>query len=85
MLVGVVVAVATTAEADTQKYSKAVEDNCNQDYKNYCGEYGLGSNALRDCMDRNGEKLKKACVQALVADGHVSQAEVDRRKQAAGR
>ena len=84
-LVGVVLAVATTAAAETEKYSKAVQDNCNQDYKNFCGEYGLESNALRDCMDRKCEKLKKACVQALVADGHVSQAEVDRRKQAGGR
>jgi hypothetical protein len=84
-LVGVLMAVATTAEADAEKYSKAVQQNCNQDYKAYCGEYGLESNALRNCMDRNGDKLTKACVQALVEDGHVSQAEVDRRKKAAGR
>jgi hypothetical protein len=85
LLVGAALAVATAAEADTKKYSKAVQQNCNQDYKTYCGEYGLETNALRDCMDRNGNKLNKACVQALVADGHVSQAEVERRRTAAGR
>ncbi len=84
VLAGVALAL-TTAEADTKAYSKAVQQNCNKDYKTYCGEYGLESNALRDCMDRNGAKLTKACVNALVADGHVSQAEVDRSKKAAGR
>jgi len=85
LLVGATLAISTAAEADTKAYSKAVQQNCNQDYKTHCGEYGLESNALRDCMDRNGNKLSKACVKALVQDGHVSQAEVDRRKRAAGR
>ena len=35
------------------------------------------------CMDRNGHKLSKVCVNALVKAGEVSQAEVDRRKRAA--
>jgi len=78
-------AISTAAGTETKQYSKAVQQNCNQDYKTYCDEYGLESNALRNCMDRNGEKLSKACVNALVADGHVSQAEVDRRKKAASR
>jgi len=85
IFVGAALALAAAAQAETKSYSKAVQQNCNQDYKTHCGEYGLESNALRDCMDRNGEKLTKACVNALVADGHVSQAEVDRRKKAAGR
>lgn len=54
VLAGVALALTTTAEADTKAYSKAVQQNCNKDYKTYCGEYGLESNALRDCMDRNG-------------------------------
>lgn len=85
IIVGAALTLATAAEAETKSYSKAVQKNCNQDYKTYCGEYGLESNALRDCMDRNGEKLTKACVNALVADGHISRAEVNRRKKAAGR
>lgn len=85
ILVGTALAITTMAEAETKRYSKAVQQSCQGDYKTYCGEYGLESNALHDCMNRNGNKLTKACVQALVADGHVSQAEVDRRRKAAGR
>jgi hypothetical protein len=62
-------------------YSKAVQQFCRADYKKYCGEYGLETNALRSCMDRNGNNLSKSCVRALVADGHVSQAEVNRRRR----
>jgi hypothetical protein len=62
--------------------TKAVQAACKEDYKNYCGEYGLETTALRGCMDRNGHKLSKMCVNALVKAGEVSQAEVDRRKRA---
>ena len=54
---------------------------CATDYKKYCGEYGLETAALKSCMDRNGKKLSKTCVNALVRGGQVSQAEVDRRKK----
>jgi hypothetical protein len=37
---------------------------------------------LRMCMDRNGHKLSKGCVNALIKAGEVSQAEVDRRHRA---
>lgn len=53
---------------------------CRDDYKKFCGEYGLDSPALRACMDRAGRGLSKGCVQALIQAGEVSQAEVDRRK-----
>ena len=62
-------------------YSKAVQKACAADYHAHCSEYGLESAALRTCMDRNGRSLSKTCVQALVAAGEVSQAEVDRRKK----
>ena len=69
---------AGTARADS--YSKAVQQSCAADYRKYCGEYGLESTALRVCMDKAGKSLSKACVQALIHSGEVSQAEVDRRK-----
>jgi hypothetical protein len=50
---------------------------CREDYKKFCGSYGLGTNALRDCMDRVGHSLSHACVDAL---GEVSRSEVERRK-----
>jgi hypothetical protein len=62
-------------------YSKAVQKACARDYHAYCGEYGLETAALRTCMDKAGQSLSKTCVQALVAAGEVSQAEVDRRKK----
>jgi hypothetical protein len=60
-----------------------VKQFCAADYHKYCGEYGLETAALRVCMDKNGHSLSKGCVNALVASGEVSQAEVNRRKKAA--
>jgi hypothetical protein len=62
-------------------YSKAVQKACAADYHAHCGDYGLETAGLRSCMDRNGRSLSKTCVQALIASGEVSQAEVDRRKK----
>ncbi|MGV1014511.1 MAG: hypothetical protein ACOYB4_06035 [Methyloceanibacter sp.] len=67
--------------ANAQSYSKIVTKSCTADYKKYCGEYGIESPGLRSCMDKNGRSLSKTCVNALVKAGHVSQAEVDRRKK----
>lgn len=69
---------AATAGADS--YSKAVKQSCAADYHKYCGDYGLESAALRICMDKAGKSLSKGCVNALIASGEVSQAEVNRRK-----
>ena len=75
------VAVISFADAAlAQSYSKAVQQFCRDDYKKFCGEYGLETSALRSCMDRNGNNLSKNCVRALVRDGYVSQSEVNRRK-----
>jgi hypothetical protein len=69
---------ASQAAAEQSRYSKAVQDACVADYKQYCDEYGIETNALRLCMDKTGQKLSKACVRALVDAGEVSQAKVDR-------
>jgi curli biogenesis system outer membrane secretion channel CsgG len=68
--------------AQAAPITKAVQAACKTDYKNYCGEYGLETSALRGCMDRNGHKLSKMCVNALVKAGEISQGEVDRRHRA---
>lgn len=80
--VACLLALCLTATASAQSYSKAVKQFCAADYHKYCGEYGLESAALRICMDKNGHVLSKGCVNALVASGEVSQAEVNRRKKA---
>jgi len=84
IIAAIVLSLAGAAQigaADASAYSEAVRKHCRADYKKYCGEYGLETNALRSCMDRHGEKLSDACVRALVQSGEVSQREVDRRKK----
>jgi hypothetical protein len=81
LLLASISAVCLAGAAQAQSYAKIVQQNCRDDYKKYCGEYGLESAALRACMDRNGNSLSKACVRALVQSGEVSQAEVNRRKR----
>jgi len=55
------------------------------DYKKFCGDWGLNSSGLNLCMRKAGPSLSPACVQALVKAGKVSQAEVDKIKAQAGR
>ena len=70
------------ATAEESNYSKALRQACAADYHKHCGEYGLESAALRNCMDKAGHNLSKPCVRALIDAGEVSQAEVDRRRKA---
>ena len=70
---------AFEATAEQSRYSKALQQACMADYKKYCGEYGIETAAMRNCMDKNGHSLTKSCVHALIDAGEVSQAEVDRR------
>jgi hypothetical protein len=74
---------ASPAEAaKTYQYSKQVQQACANDYHAQCGEYGIETEALRICMNKAGRSLSHGCVNALVADGQVSRAEVERRKRA---
>jgi len=83
LLVAFASAACLACAAQGQPITKAVQAACKDDYKQYCGEYGLETSGLRSCMDRNGHNLSKICVNALVKAGEVSQSEVDRRKRAA--
>jgi hypothetical protein len=75
---------AAFAQAGT--ITKDMQNFCANDYKRFCGDYGLQTAALNLCMRKAGPSLSPACVQALVKAGKVSQAEVDRVKsQAKGR
>ena len=56
------------------------KQSCKDDYKKFCGSYGLETNALRDCMDRVGHSLSHECIEALIDAGEVSRDEVERRK-----
>ena len=81
LLASIVLTFSVGSATAQHTYSKAVQKACAADYHAHCSEYGLESSALRTCMDRNGRSLSQTCVQALVAAGEVSQAEVDRRKK----
>jgi len=58
-----------------------VRKACGNDYRKYCGDYGLETEALRLCMNKAGHSLSHGCVNALIKAGEVSQAEVDHRKR----
>lgn len=57
----------------------SVKVACTGDYLNYCSQHAPGSAATKRCMRRNGTKLSKRCVNALISAGMVSKAEVKRR------
>ncbi|WP_431559463.1 hypothetical protein [Methyloceanibacter sp.] len=79
-------AAPSTVWSQAGTISKDMQNNCTNDYKKFCGDYGLQTAALNLCMKKAGPGLSPACVQALVKAGKVSQAEVDKVKaQAKGR
>jgi hypothetical protein len=78
--------VAVLVALSTSAYAGPVTDEekqyCAHDYRQYCGDDGLGSNLLRDCMNKHGKSLSAQCIKALVDAGEVSEAEVERREKA---
>ena len=75
-----VCAAPSLAFAQAGTITKGMQDNCANDYRKFCGDYGLQTSALTLCMRKAGPSLSPACVQALVQAGKVSQADVDRIK-----
>lgn len=72
---------ATAATVDTAgAVSARVKVACASDYFAYCRAHAVGSPGVRQCMRAAGPKLSKRCINALVADGEVSEAEVARRE-----
>ena len=59
--------------------SARVQAACAGDYLAYCSQHPTEGPGVRQCMRVNGFKLSKSCVNALIAAGEVSKAEVDRR------
>ncbi|CFX01745.1 conserved exported protein of unknown function [Candidatus Filomicrobium marinum] len=59
--------------------SLSVKRACIGDYLSYCSAHSVGSSSLRQCMRDAGPRLSRGCVNALVAAGEVSKAEVSRR------
>jgi hypothetical protein len=53
--------------ADAKPITEAEKKHCASAYHKYCGEYGLESAALRNCMSRIGRSLSNACMAAAMA------------------
>ena len=73
------------ARAEAQNITKAVQDACEWEYDKYCNQYGIGSELLSMCFKQNASNLTKACVDALVAAGDVSEEYVQQQKKLLGR
>ncbi len=52
---------------------------CASDYHALCSQYESGSPEVRTCMRAAGNRLSSRCLNALIAEGEVSQEEVARR------
>jgi hypothetical protein len=72
---GLVAASASQAGA----VSAQVRNACANDYLSNCSQFDPDSAQTRKCMRAVGHRLSKGCVNALVAAGEVSKAEVERR------
>jgi len=81
LLASLVVCWPSFSNAEPRKITQDEKKYCADAYHKYCGEYGLDSAALRDCMDRNGRSLSHSCIEALIDAGEVSRGEVERRKK----
>jgi len=79
MLVLFAVLVCTASAADAGKRK------CAEDYRRFCGQWGLETRGLQNCMRAHGNYLSKRCVKGLIQAGAVSRAEVDRKRAALGR
>ncbi len=83
MQVAVAVAMCGFAVAATrvEAADARVEAACSADYFAHCGQHDPEGGAVRRCMRTHGAKLSPSCVDALVAAGEVSKAEVARRSR----
>jgi len=68
---------AAFAQAGT--ITKDMQTYCVNDYKKFCGDYGLQSAALNLCMKKRARPVAGLCASAVKA-GKVSQADVDKIK-----
>lgn len=59
--------------------SARVSSACAGDYFAYCSQHSPEGPGVRRCMRANGTRLSMSCVNALIAAGEVSKAEVARR------
>ncbi|WP_045836275.1 hypothetical protein [Hyphomicrobium sp. 99] len=71
---------ATLMAGNAHAVSLRVQIACASDYYAHCSAYSPSSPQVRSCMRAVGLSLSKGCVDALIAAGEVSVAEVSRRR-----
>lgn len=69
------------SSAAAQAVGFRTQMSCAGDYYAYCSQHPIGSPGVRKCMRAAGPKLSKGCIDALIADGEVSRAQVERERQ----
>lgn len=74
-----VVVAAGFSGTQAHAVSLRVKLACSSDYRALCSQYSSDSPEVRACMRAAGERLSPRCLNALIADGEVSQEEVARR------
>jgi hypothetical protein len=68
MILATILGFASAVAADAKPITEAEKKHCASAYHKYCGEYGLESAALRNCMSRIGRSLSNACIDACPKD-----------------
>ncbi|MCH9809007.1 MAG: hypothetical protein K0U74_14880 [Alphaproteobacteria bacterium] len=85
LIAAVTLAVIAVSTTQASAVSPAVKRACMGDYFSYCSSHAPGSPGVKRCMRRNGSKLSRTCVNALVKAGYVSKRKVRRRAAKLGR
>jgi hypothetical protein len=75
----IALAAAIVPAGQAAAVSSQVRFACAGDYLTHCSSFAPESAETRRCMRAIGHKLSQGCINALVASGEVSKAEVARR------
>lgn len=66
-----IILAGTPQTVRAEDVSKKVRNACTSDAKRLCPNNKFGSSELRYCMEANGRKISRSCMQALEDDGIV--------------
>jgi len=66
------------SSVDAYAVSNRVKEACQDDYLRHCSAYEVGSESLRQCMRNVGNGLSASCIAALVQEGEITKADIDR-------
>ena len=77
MLMIASLALGLTATAAHAEVNEAVKNACRDDYHKFCDKMEVGSPELRTCMKSHATELSHGCLQALVDNKEVTEADVD--------